>query len=314
MASSMNFIEFLRERIGKGERKIECTVDDIATLEAHKAELETLFYDYYAFTPMEDEGLHTPYTFVGIRDGPFLDIPEHASVRKDMRYIIYILANSEETFAEAMAMYASKQWAKVIFIPTTFYLESIMYLHVLPQRRSEWEHADLVGCIAWSAHTKQPLIKDAPALCTEAMRSGADVISFLYRGDPLIQTAEHWHPGFTEVWHETLKTFGWLDEVILHPNIPSFYANYWACTPSLMSGYCQFALKAAHRIQGSDRLTDLIWRDASYSKRGKDIAKLAERECMRIWGVPFYTFHPFLFERLPCFWLWLHSRKISGIR
>ena len=290
----------------------ECTVESRDVIEKHFEELESRFFDYYV-VPLDDgEG---PFRIVGVENGPkYMPIPKNHAYKKKYRHVIYVLANSDETFRKATEFYKDAPWARVIFIPTTYYLESVMYISILPRRKEEWEHADFVGCIAWSAHTKQPNVINAHRICDTAEQNGDTVVVFMYRGDPLVDTAEKWHPGFKELWIKCLKTFGWLDEIILNPRIPSFYCNYWACTPELMEKYCGFALKMVHRIESNDDVSQLIWKDSSYLQRGTDIAKLNESQCMHIWGVPYYPFHPFLFERLPCIWLALFSKGISGIR
>ena len=308
----------------------EIAIDAFEDIQQHDIdELEVLCSDYFVVAPKPTDHIEAPtssepYTgpciLHGIRrdiaQSPprFMSIPHNALLKKRRRFLIYIVANSEETFAEAQRVFAKHTWARVIHIPTTFYLESIMYLNILPRVHHEWRHVDLVGAVAWSAHTKQPLIFKADTICEEAMAHGADVVTFLHRGDPLIQTAEKWHPGFEKLWCGLMQTFGWYEEVYMSTSIPSFYANYWATTPALMKRYCAFASDVAHRLDTRKDLTALLWRDASYSARGNDIAKLSAAECMRIWGTPFYTFHPFLFERLPCYWFWLYGKRTTGIR
>jgi len=281
-------------------------------------ELETTCYDYYGVTLNEEEDRVKIVARRRCASNPhpgFLEVCNTDSLvcRKRQRYIIYVIANSQDSFATATTMYESHPWARVVFMPTTMYLESYMYMSVLPRLRREWDHADMVGCIAWSAHTKQPRILTIPLVCDEALSRGANTAAFLYRGDPLISTAEKWHPGFRNVWRAVLKKYGWIDDVVLNDSIPSFYANYWATSSKLMHAYCTFILNVAHDIENNRDLDTLLWADASYSSRGSDVAKLPPSECMRIWGVPYYTFHPFVFERLACFWLSSFSSKIHAI-
>lgn len=230
--------------------------------------------------------------------------------RKKDRYIIYVLAPTQRDYDKARENFKLYEWARPVFIPTTFYLESVAYFLTLPRLYKEWEHADYVGTIAHSAITKLASIPAILTILRHATEKQTDVAAFMYRGDPLVDTAEKWHPGFRKLWLETLKHLGYAEDKILSPEIPSFYANYWAATPLMMCKYIDFFYHFKIALETLKTVRDDVLEDASYSSRGTEIAKIPATKCMEIWGVPWYPFHPFLCERLPCFFYWALGTKI----
>jgi len=272
----------------------------------HSPILETALFDYTIYvsgdgTDMELEGI--------VRSSPevaaYMPLRPDATViqRKKDRNLVYVLANDRASYDTALEKYRDHAWARVIWIPTTILLESVMYHHILPSKIKEWEHADYVGTVASTAHTKMDSM-DLNGRIAEASGKHASLVAFMYRTDPLVQRAEKWHPGFASLWMTILERLGYHKDEILYPRIPSFYCNYWVCTPARMKDYIEFFKKVRHAMETIPEIQDQLWSDAKYLERGDEIAKLSKDQCMRIWGVPYYPFHPFLCERVPCFFFW----------
>lgn len=241
----------------------------------------------------------------------YLPLREGAVVvaRKPDRTLVYVLAPSKAELERAVVRYGHYAWAKPILIPTTFYLESVMYDYILMRRKSEWEHADYVGTLSHNAIEKLQSVDAIQDILENGKKDDGDVIAFMYRGDPLLGTAERWHPGFLHIWAGALRFQGFQPEHILSEDIPSFYANYWAARPSIMKEYIGFFKKMKISLDVLPNVSELVWNDSGYGCR-EGVAKLDEDRCMEIWGVPWYPFHPFVFERLPCFFFWVCRRKL----
>ena len=251
-----------------------------------------LEYSHDTFMPLRPEETHT------------------LLARMTDRFIIYVLAPTQEKLAKARQDFKDFPWAFPVLIPTTFYLESVMYSHVLQRLREQWEHADYVGTISYSAIEKLYDISAIYGTLHDARDKKADVAAFLYRGDSLVAAAEKWHPGFLRIWVGALRYLGFPTDQILSEQIPSFYCNYWAATPKVMKDYMQFVRVFVHTLDTLPVISDEVWNDCGYSARGPEIAKVPSEHCMRIWGVPYYPFHPFLLERLPCFFFHVTGKKI----
>jgi hypothetical protein len=229
-----------------------------------------------------------------------------------MRIVCYVLCPNDETLATATAAFADKDWARPILLPQNQpYLESYMYTHHLMSRYDEWKDADWVGCIAHSAPKKQPAVADVDDICRQATENQSDFIALMYRGDPLVETAEKWHPGFTRAWVATWECIGWPDSnVTLNPNIPSFYCNYWLTTPVLMRDYCSLMAYLDVRIRTHQQLRELLWVDSGYRHRGPRIAKIPKEKCKEMWNVEWYPMHIFVMERMICLYAAVFAKKL----
>lgn len=275
-------------------------------------ELETPHVLDWAIYKGDNDGLFVEGSKI---DGNFLPLRSEYTLlcRKQNRYCIYILAPSAEELSVAKTRFGRYSWARPIIIPTTFYLESVMYDHILPMRRDEWVHADYVGTLSHTAVQKLKTLDAIDDVLKEAKLQQANVAAFMYRGDPLLATAEHWHPGFLHIWAPLLRFHGFEMDKIMSESIPSFYSNYWAATPAAMQEYLDFFKKARTSLELLPGISESIWKDSGYGER-VGIASLTKDRCLEIWGVPWYPFHPFIFERMPCFFFWATNKKIVGAR
>jgi hypothetical protein len=307
----VSLVEKIQGAKGYFEHYLDCTLDDDALNEIVK-ELDTPHHvlDWSIYSANDRifiEGTKCNGNFLPLR-------PEFTLLaRKKDRYCIYILAPTAKDLEAAKTRFSTYAWARPILIPTTFYLESVMYYHILPLRRDEWVHADYVGTLSHTAAQKLTTLDTVTDVLRGASDENAHIAAFMYRGDPLLATAEKWHPGFLHIWAPLLRFHGFPTDKILSESIPSFYANYWAAVPDAMDQYIDFFKKVKISLEVLPSLSETVWKDSEYGAR-TGIAGLTSDRCLEIWGVPWYPFHPFLFERLPCFFFWVNGGKIFGAR
>ena len=141
-----------------------------------------------------------------------------------------------------------------------------------------------------------------------------DVVTLNYEppwGDKLTD-AERFHPGFKNIWIQLMK--------VLLPDLPEddtwsdkftmFYNNYWFAKPKVILEYREFLKKAEEELEKIPEVYD----DSGYT-----VGNVSKEELQKITGNPYYTFHPFIFERLPCIFVWykkyscLHVRAIVNL-
>lgn len=216
--------------------------------------------------------------------------------------IIYVLYYDDHSKAAAERIYGNFSWARVIFTPTTKYLESGFILDVLPSLEHEWGDKDYVGTISWKAHTKTNI---ELTHLDKALKNDIDLIYFIY-GDSnfegFFNEVDIYHPFFTRIWGLIFKEYA-------NPfpkNIVPFYCNYWLTKPSIMKSYIDFAKTVRDKIENVNDIKELIHKNAMWTQP-PDIYKL-------ITGKKFYMYHPFIMERLPCFFAHLKNLKISHIK
>lgn len=92
---------------------------------------------------------------------------------------------------------------------------------------------------------------------------------------------------------------------VLAPNIPFFPCNSWMGTPGFVKRYRAFALRAAAFIEEDPDLHFRAYQTAHYPGHMTKQALAAISG-----GYPWYTYHAFIFERLPCFFAWITNTKV----
>ena len=217
-----------------------------------------------------------------------------------MKVVVYVLCYDDASEAQALQRF-QYPWAHVIRVGQSKYMEGQMYLSILEDRAEEWEDADFVGTLSWRAPDKID-IPDFDQLCPRMQ--GADVIGLLPLPQTLLEQACYRHPRFMEVWHPLLTELGYTEEDITSDAIPAFMCNYWLATPAWMKRYCEFYKRAVHVLETHKGLQGALW---SYPGYGTHLS-LEKR--MQIYGTPYIPYHPFVQERLPCFWFWKEQAVI----
>jgi hypothetical protein len=99
--------------------------------------------------------------------------------------------------------------------------------------------------------------------------------------------------------------------------MPGFFCNFWIARTELFLRYCDFARSAMakldeHQVQQEEKYQEnglgyLAHTDSKYEGR------LSAQSLLSIFGVPYYTMHPFLLERLPCFYFTLCQASIKRL-
>lgn len=217
------------------------------------------------------------------------------------RYVIYVLCNREDHVTKAREVYKECSWARILFIPTTWYLENIMYISILDRRRSEWENAEYVGCISWRAFEKlatirlDSIIDEAKNACTP------DVVAFGYKKENFIFGAIRHHPNFLDVWQPVMDELGYDPD---YKKVVPFYYNYWVATPSWMSKYIEDFRNFIRVLENLPSVQRALWSDSRY------LHSQTIEDCLKIYGVPYYPHHSFICERFPCVYFHVQHAKI----
>ena len=208
-----------------------------------------------------------------------------------MQIIIYVLCFDDASESKARRNFGMYSWARPLRIETTLWLEGIMYESWLMAHEAEWADCDYVGTIAYSIFSKIRIFS-LSSLYNKIQKS--DIFAFYKRSENLIATAGC--PHFRVLWVDMLTRLGFTEAEAVDPTVEPFYCNYWIARPAIMREYCDFYRRAQGALKASALQTEL-WSDTGYSNRNYSNADW----CRRTFGVPHYTHHVFLMERLPCF-------------
>jgi len=104
------------------------------------------------------------------------------------------------------------------------------------------------------------------------------------------------NPKFIDIWTRLLIKMLPNDIDVLSDSIKLFYCNFWVAKPEIMKEYQDFLKKAIELLEEDPDVYD----DAGYTSP----TVITKERLVEISGKPYYTFHPFILERLPCVFFW----------
>lgn len=212
-----------------------------------------------------------------------------------MKVVVYVLCYDDVSERVARDAFPYP-WARPLRIPeSTVYMEGKAFADLLPALRHEWEDADYVGTLSYRAHSKIEVPLDLEAVCE---RSGADVVALAPLTCNMLEQATVAHPRFLELWVPVLGALGFSEEQATHPDVPAFLCNYWVARPAWVLRYLDFYARAVRVLETRPDIQDVLWSDPGY------VTKLPKDTLLRIYGKPYITYHPFVCERLACFFFW----------
>jgi hypothetical protein len=216
--------------------------------------------------------------------------------------LIYILYHNQESYIMA-SRFLKFKWAKLRKIYSTKYFESIVFLY-LDKNRDEWINKKFVGFLTYNSY-KKTILFDIEYLVNEY--SNYDLISFNnYYVSPLLIQAETVHPSFINIWEQLLLLLNYNINDILSLKIPLFFNNYWMAKPQWLSKYIEFYKNILYIMENNNNIKYLLYNNSRYKGKLLEYPTILIKMC----GRPYYTFHPFIIERLPCFFFWVHKAKI----
>jgi hypothetical protein len=85
----------------------------------------------------------------------------------------------------------------------------------------------------------------------------------------------------------------------------SFYRNIFVIKPAVLKKLMLFMTRAMHIATTNPTVKALLSVDAKYKEGQAEVAN-------RIFGTSYYQLHPFVFERLPSFFLHASGAKICA--
>jgi hypothetical protein len=216
--------------------------------------------------------------------------------------LIYILYHNQESFKMA-SLFLKFKWAKLTKIYSTKYFESIIFLY-LDKNRDEWINKKFVGFLTYNSYNKVKLF-DINELAKKY--SNYDVIPFNNNfNTPLLISSEYFHPSFINIWEQILLLLKYDYNDILSLKIPVFYNNYWMAKPEWVLKYIEFYKNVVYIMENNMKIKYLLYQNSNYKGKLLEYPGILIKIC----GRPYYTFHPFIIERIVCFFFWVHKANI----
>jgi hypothetical protein len=216
--------------------------------------------------------------------------------------IIYVLYHDDNSYKIAQ-LFEKYEWAQLYKLGNSILFENAFF-PILQTKQQEWETKQYVGLVSYNIVKKQSL-KYFPLRRTIEESDNADVIAFFkYSGKDLITQATYFHPKFLDIWLDLLLKMGFDMKDILSDKIPMYPCNCWIAKPEWMKRYIEFVMKAIHIMDTDDYIKKLLYTDSGYR------SNLSKKQLIKISGQPYYTHHPFVLERLSCFFFWVNNAKV----
>ena len=190
-----------------------------------------------------------------------------------------------------------------------------MYGYLLEQRLTEgddWDTYDYVGTLSWKAPHKI-IIPDIHALARRLERDkgpgtppSPDVVAFYFNTSrSSLTTQAKSHALFNTIWFQLMDQLG-LDAVTIDKTVRPFYSNYWIAKPSWMKKYIAFYKKAQHVMDTYTSIQTALWSNIGYPLS----SSMNQTRCLEVFSRPYYPYHPFICERLPCVFFTLQGAHI----
>lgn len=225
--------------------------------------------------------------------------------------LLYMVCHDDASFKIATDYSKKYSWITPVQIPNTKYMESIVF-YMLKDRYQEWKDKTHVGIIKYSFEEKCPFY-NFPYLCEQA--KDIDVFTFVNGHEDnyqipnptMLNYASLCHTLFPIIWYLLLKQFQIPLDKIFEPSIPAFYSNFWIAKTKCFEDYMVFFQQVLNIMDTNDELKYLLHQNANYLQR-LPVDKLYE-----IMNVPYYTYHCFICERLPCFFFWAKGYSILQV-
>lgn len=224
----------------------------------------------------------------------------------NIKFLLYIISHDDASYQVALKWSRCKPWTRVVRISSTVYFESIIYKEYLPAHAAEWEALDFVG-IATYRSLKFASLEKIKSYLELAYYKPYDVMPLYASGEYLVDQAVQGHTErFIHVWDALLQNMGFtVQEIRKHDHVEVFLRNSLIIRPRQLRGLITFMTTAMNAVVNNSTLRDLFATNANYreSVYRKSVAQ-------RIFHTDYYQWHPFIFERLPAFYLSVQNASV----
>ena len=185
--------------------------------------------------------------------------------------------------------------------------------------------SDHIGCDYYGVLSPRFFDKTKRRYAYEAIRDfitgdagRADVYSF-YKSERAenvwAEAVTLWHPKrMTEIGQMIFGRLGWSVD-ILKLRTSTIFSNHWIAKSSIFARYAGQVLAPAMKLMETDaEIRHACFEDSKYGELFKDprycrsmgYSGATREQCLKLFGRPYYTYHPFLCERFFSTWLALN--------
>jgi glycosyltransferase involved in cell wall biosynthesis len=202
--------------------------------------------------------------------------------------IIYILCYNEKILNDAYKIYNKYKWAKPILMKYQDYSFENIFWKQLSEIEEEWKNCVMVGTLSYSAYKKINL-DTINNIINKKLYLPYSYYNFMDSNISIINNNTKKHPLFEKIWNDVIVN---LNLITTTENC----CNYWMCKPKIMKQFINWYINIALPILIT---TEDIFSDSKYIE-----GKLTKDELLKLSGQPYYSYFPFIVERLnKCFFI-----------
>jgi hypothetical protein len=219
--------------------------------------------------------------------------------------LVYVMYHDDESLKIAEGLKEKYEWTKLQKLGRSKYFENQIFL-IMDEHYEEWKNKKYVGQISYKIVNKQLNAKfDISNIIKES--NTADVVAFFKRSKlDLLTQAALYHKHFEQIWVNLLTKLGYTTSEI-YQKYPIFPCNCWMAKPDWMKKYIAFVKQAMYLLDNDTELKALCSQNSNY------LGSLPAETLIDIFGKPYYTYEPFIMERLPCFFFSIQGAKIYDV-
>lgn len=224
-----------------------------------------------------------------------------------IRFKLYIITHDEKSQRIAERWSQCAPWTEIIHIESTVFFESIVFQHILPtlaSKENSWNNYDYIG-IATYKTLKMTSMEKLKAYLELAFAKSYDVVPLMTTGEHLQLQAVRGHgEAFIERWKQLLLAMNYSQEdIVRYSMVEVFLRNTYLIKPKWLLKLSEFMKTAIETYQQNQQLQSLFKQNAHYRELKLKVAK-------KIFHQNYYEWHPFIFERLPCFFFHYYNASI----
>jgi hypothetical protein len=132
-----------------------------------------------------------------------------------------------------------------------------------------------------------------------------DIIPLYYSGESIIkQGIKHHGENFKIIWNWLLKEIN----VPIHIDIPAFYSNLWILKREYFIDYLNFLKKVINKLENAPIDIQIALKSNSMY-----VGKISAEKLLYRTGYSYYTYYPFILERIICLYVKLNNLSYNKI-
>jgi hypothetical protein len=203
---------------------------------------------------------------------------------------IYVLCSNEKKLEDAKLLYKGLKWAFPILMKYQDCTMENAFWKQLEEIEEDWKDFDYIGSISSSAINKIN-ISHFEKIMNDEDNYKNEFLGF--NKDNILLKDDIRHPNLQKIFNEILLHDNNIFDINLEA--PVYLYNYWIASKTKLKKFFPWVQKLICFIKSLP--DELIKANAYYNPQDKK-NYLGEEKCLEIFNKPYYTYEPFVLERL----------------